>query len=51
MKLFELKVKLKAKLELAIIIPPTLWPTAAWGLRQWPVLHIEHGWVFRWEFW
>ena len=31
MKLFELKVELKAKLELAIIIPPTLWPTEAWG--------------------
>ena len=31
MKLFELKVELKAKLELAIIIPPTLSPTEAWG--------------------
>ena len=31
MKLFELKVELKAKLELAIIIPPTLLPTEAWG--------------------
>ena len=31
MKLFKLKVELKAKLELAIIIPPTLLPTEAWG--------------------
>ena len=31
MKLFELKVELKAKLELAIIISRTLSPTEAWG--------------------
>ena len=31
MKLFKLKLELKAKLEFAILIPPTLWPTESWG--------------------
>ena len=31
MKLFELKLELKAKLEFAILIPPALWPTDHWS--------------------
>ena len=51
MKLFEVKLELKAKVELAVFIPPTLWPTAAWGSQRMTVLRLEHGKVFRWEFW
>ena len=42
MSLFEVKLELKAKVELAVFIPPTLWPTAPWGSQQWTVLHLEH---------
>ena len=51
MKLVEVELQLKAKLKVAIMIPPTLWPTAAWGSQQWTVLHLESGKVFHWEFW
>ena len=37
-KLIEVELKVKAKLKVAIIIPPTLRPTAAWGSRGWTVL-------------
>ena len=33
MKLLEVKFEIKAKLQVAVMIPPTLWPTAAWGSR------------------
>ena len=32
MKLFKVKFEIKAKLQVAVMIPPTLWPTAAWAL-------------------
>ena len=51
MKLLEVELQLKAKLKVAIMIPPTLWPTAAWGSRWWTVLCLKHGKVFCWEFW
>ena len=51
MKLVEVELQLKVKLKVAIMIPPTLWPTAAWSSRWWTVLHLEHGKVFCWEFW
>ena len=51
MKLLTVKFEIKAKLQVAVMIPPTLWPTAAWGSQQWTVLHLEHGKVFHWEFW
>ena len=51
MKLVEVELQLKMKLKVAIMIPPTLWPTAAWGSQRWTVLHLKHGKVFCWEFW
>ena len=38
MKLIEVELKLKVKLKVAIMIPPTLWPKAAWSSRGWTVL-------------
>ena len=32
MKLLKVKFEIKAKLQVAVMIPPTLWPTAAWRL-------------------
>ena len=51
MKLVEVELQLKAKLKVAIMIPHTLWPTAAWCSQRWTVLRLKHGKVFRWEFW
>ena len=51
MKLVEVELQLKVKLKVAIMILPTLWPTAAWGSRRWTVLHLNHGKVFCWQFW
>ena len=41
-KLIEVELKVKAKLKVAIMIPPTLRPTAAWGSRGWTVLCCTH---------
>ena len=46
MKLLEVELQPKVKLKVAIMIPPILWPTAAWGSRQWTVLRLECGKVF-----
>ena len=37
-KLFEVELQLKEKLKVAIMILPTLRPTAAWGSQGWTVL-------------
>ena len=51
MKLIEVELKVQAKLKVAIMILPTLWPTAAWGSQQWTILCFERGKVFCWELW
>ena len=51
MKLIEVELKVQAKLKVAIMILPTLWPTAAWGSQWWTILHLESGKVFHWELW
>ena len=38
MKLTVIDLKLQAKLKVSIMIPPTLWPSAAWGSQQWTIL-------------
>ena len=40
MKHLKVKFEIKAKLQVAVTIPPTLWPTAAWGSQQWTVLGV-----------
>ena len=51
MKLIAIDLKLQAKLKVSIMIPPTLWPSAAWGSRQWTILRFECEKVFCWELW
>ena len=41
-KLIEVELKVKAKLKVAIMIPPTLRPTAAWSSQGWTVLCCTH---------
>ena len=51
MKLIAIDLKLQAKLKVSIMIPPTLWPSAAWGSQRWTILRFEGRKVFRWELW
>ena len=39
MKLLKVKFEIKAKLQVAVMIPPT----AAWGSQRWTVLCLKHG--------
>ena len=41
-KLLDVELQLKEKLKVAIMISPTLRPTAAWGSRGWTVLCCTH---------